>query len=86
MAGHQTRDARGIRHIALDFRTPVQDPRIDEKEAWLLTWLVIVLAAANLFLGFCAGCAVYYWLNRLQVPGFGKTPPSGTFPGMRPKA
>ena len=53
---------------------------------WLLTWLVIVLAAANLLLGFCAGCAVYYWLNRLQVPGFGKTPPSGTFPGMRPKA
>lgn len=53
---------------------------------WLLTWIVIVLAAANLFLGFCAGCAVYYWLNRLQVPGFGKTPPAGTFPGMRPKA
>ncbi len=52
---------------------------------WLLTWIVMVLAAANLFLGFCAGCAVYYWLNRLRVPGFARTPPAGTFPGMRPK-
>jgi hypothetical protein len=53
---------------------------------WSLTWLVVVLAAANLFLGFCAGCAVYYWLNRLRVPGFSRVPPAGTFPGMRPRA
>ena len=53
---------------------------------WALTWLVIVLAALNLFLGFCAGCAVYYWLNRIQAPGFTKAPPAGTFPGMRPRA
>ncbi|MFI5369375.1 MAG: DUF4395 domain-containing protein [Spirochaetia bacterium] len=53
---------------------------------WALTWLVIVLAALNLFAGFCAGCAVYYWLNRLQVPGFVRTPPPGAFPGMRPRA
>ena len=53
---------------------------------WALTWLVIVLASLNLFLGFCAGCAVYYWLSRLQAPGFTKAPPAGTFPGMRPKA
>lgn len=53
---------------------------------WVLTWLVIILAALNLFAGFCAGCAVYYWLNRLQVPGFARTPPPGTFPGMRPRA
>jgi hypothetical protein len=53
---------------------------------WALTWLVVVLAAANLFLGFCAGCAVYYWLNRLHLPGFSKVPPAGTFPGMRPRA
>jgi Domain of unknown function (DUF4395) len=53
---------------------------------WALTWLVIVLAALNLFVGFCTGCAVYYWLNRLQVPGFVKTPPAGTFPGMRPRS
>jgi Domain of unknown function (DUF4395) len=52
---------------------------------WALSWLVIVLAALNLFAGFCAGCAVYYWLNRLQVPGFPKAPPAGTFPGMRPR-
>lgn len=37
---------------------------------WALTWLVIVLAALNLFVGFCAGCFVYYQLNRLNVPGF----------------
>ena len=48
---------------------------------WVLSWLVIVLAALNLFVGFCAGCAVYYWLHRLQVPGFSKTPPAGIFPG-----
>jgi hypothetical protein len=53
---------------------------------WSLTWLVVVLAAANLFLGFCAGCAVYYWLARLKVPGFSRVPPAGTFPGMRPRA
>ena len=52
---------------------------------WGLVWLVIALAALNLLAGFCAGCAVYYWLNRLNVPGFVKAPPTGTFPGMRPK-
>ena len=52
---------------------------------WSLTWLVIFLASLNLFVGFCAGCAVYYWLNRLNVPGFIKSPPQGTFPGLKPK-
>lgn len=52
---------------------------------WALVWVVIALAALNLFAGFCAGCAVYYWLNRINVPGFVKAPPPGTFPGMRPK-
>jgi Domain of unknown function (DUF4395) len=41
---------------------------------WVLTWIVIVLAALNLFLGFCAGCFVYYQLNRLGVPGFRAAP------------
>lgn len=39
---------------------------------WLLAWIVIVLAAVNLFLGFCAGCFVYYQLDRwglLPKPG-----------------
>ena len=53
---------------------------------WGLVWLVILLAALNLFVGFCAGCAMYYWLGRLQVPGFVQSPPEDTFPGMRPKA
>ena len=52
---------------------------------WGLVWLVIALAALNLFAGFCAGCLAYYWLTRLKVPGFHKSPPAGAFPGMRPK-
>jgi Domain of unknown function (DUF4395) len=51
---------------------------------WALTWLVVALAALNLFVGFCAGCFVYYWLNRLRVPGFTAQPLPDTFPGMRP--
>jgi hypothetical protein len=41
---------------------------------WALAWLVVTLAALNLFLGFCAGCFVYYQLNRLRVPGFDHRP------------
>lgn len=41
---------------------------------WALAWLVIVLAAANLFLGFCAGCFMYYQFNRIGVPGFKVAP------------
>lgn len=44
---------------------------------WLLTAVVVVLAALNLFLGFCAGCFVYYQLNRLGVPGFYHAPLKG---------
>lgn len=51
---------------------------------WAFTWLVIALSALNLFGGFCVGCAVYYWLSRLNVPGFKKSPPPNTVPGMRP--
>ncbi|GIV63505.1 MAG: DUF4395 domain-containing protein [Chloroflexota bacterium] len=52
---------------------------------WGLVWLVIALASLNLFVGFCVGCAVYYWLNRLQVPGFTQSPPPGTAAGWRPR-
>lgn len=41
---------------------------------WTLGWLVIVLAALNLSLGFCAGCFMYYQFNRLGVPGFAHGP------------
>jgi hypothetical protein len=37
---------------------------------WTLVWLVVALAALNLLLDFCAGCFLYYQLNRLGVPGF----------------
>lgn len=52
---------------------------------WGLVWLVSILAALNAFGGFCVGCAVYYWLGQIKVPGFSKQPPGGTFPGMRPR-
>lgn len=41
---------------------------------WLLTGIVIALAALNLFLGFCLGCAMYFWFARLRIPGFDKLP------------
>src|SRR3990172_898429 len=41
---------------------------------WILTWVVVALAGLNLFGGFCAGCAVYYWLARFKLPGFSQTP------------
>lgn len=52
---------------------------------WVLAWVVIILAGVNLFLGFCVGCAVYYWLNRFGVPFFHKEAPAGRIPGLRPQ-
>ncbi len=52
---------------------------------WGLVWLVVVLAALNAFGGFCVGCAFYYWLGQLKVPGFTKQPPAGSTPVMRLK-
>jgi hypothetical protein len=52
---------------------------------WSLVWIVAALAALNAFAGFCVGCAIYYWLGKLHVPGFTKVPPAGTLPGMRPR-
>ena len=51
---------------------------------WTLIWIMIALPALNAFGGFCVGCAVYYWLGKINAPGFTKEPPAGTFPGMRP--
>ena len=53
---------------------------------WFLVWIVIALASLNAFGGFCVGCAVYYWLARLNVPGFTKQPPAGVVPGAKPRA
>ena len=41
---------------------------------WMLAAVVVFLATLNLFLGFCAGCFIYYQLNRLGVPGFAHSP------------
>jgi hypothetical protein len=37
---------------------------------WALAWMVVALAALNLFAGICVGCLMYYWFQRLGVPGF----------------
>lgn len=41
---------------------------------WAMAGLVVVLAALNLFLSFCAGCFLYYQLSKLGVPGFVHSP------------
>lgn len=33
---------------------------------WGLVWVVIALAGLNLFTGFCAGCFLYFWINRIR--------------------
>lgn len=34
---------------------------------WMLGWVVVILAGANLFFGFCAGCFVYFQLDRVGL-------------------
>ncbi|MFN8418019.1 MAG: DUF4395 domain-containing protein [Anaerolineae bacterium] len=41
---------------------------------WVLAWIVVALAALNLFGNVCVGCLIYYQLNRAGVPGFSKAP------------
>ncbi|MCC7450648.1 MAG: DUF4395 domain-containing protein [Anaerolineae bacterium] len=41
---------------------------------WILSWIVVALAALNLFAGICVGCLMYYQFNRLGVPGFTRAP------------
>lgn len=41
---------------------------------WALVWIVVALAALNLFAGICVGCIMYYQLHRLGVPGFNRSP------------
>ncbi|MDX2137741.1 MAG: DUF4395 domain-containing protein [Chloroflexota bacterium] len=41
---------------------------------WALTWVVVALAALNLFAGICVGCLMYYQLHRLGVRGFDRAP------------
>jgi hypothetical protein len=40
---------------------------------WVLAGIVLVLAATNLAVGFCAGCFVYYQLGRLGLTAGSKT-------------
>ncbi len=41
---------------------------------WIFIAIVFVLSNLNLWLGFCAGCFMYYMLNKLGVPGFVYSP------------
>jgi hypothetical protein len=34
---------------------------------WVLAWIVIILAGINLFFNFCAGCFVYYQLDKFGL-------------------
>jgi hypothetical protein len=34
---------------------------------WTLAWIVIILAGINLFFNFCAGCFVYYQLDKFGL-------------------
>ncbi len=63
--------------LALYFGLPVL--------GWGLVWLVAGLAALNAFGGLCVGCMIYYWLGRIRIPGFTKSPPGNGFPGMKPR-
>jgi len=40
---------------------------------WVLAGIVLILAATNLAVGFCAGCFVYYQLGRLGLTAGSKT-------------
>lgn len=42
--------------------------------AWVLVWVVIILANLNFWLNFCLGCWMYYQFNRLGIPGFTYAP------------
>ena len=44
---------------------------------WALSWMVVALAALNLFAGICVGCLMYYQLHRLGVKGFDRGPIQG---------
>jgi hypothetical protein len=41
---------------------------------WVLVGIVLVLANLNFWLNFCAGCWMYYQLNRLGIKGFTRSP------------
>ena len=41
---------------------------------WALIWVVVGLAALNLFGNICVGCLMYYQFNRLGLPGFAYSP------------
>jgi len=42
--------------------------------AWVLVWIVIVLANLNFWVNLCVGCMIYYQLNRFGIPGFTYAP------------
>lgn len=84
------RFAQGLGAVFLTFASIIMlvSPNLSGMNVlgWGLVWMVVALAALNLFAGFCVGCMIYYWFNRLHLPGFDKSPPKGSLPGSRPKS
>lgn len=67
---HQFAQGMGGTVLAVAFIALLADLAI---VGWALSGVVMLLAGLNLFAGWCAGCTIYYWLNRLGVPGFNRT-------------
>jgi hypothetical protein len=61
------RFAQGLGAVFLGLSSLALIPFTAPLLGWVLAGLVVVLAAANLFLDFCAGCFVYYQLARLGL-------------------
>jgi hypothetical protein len=39
---------------------------------WLLTWMVVILASVNLFFNFCAGCFIFFQLDKAGLMSFAR--------------
>ncbi len=52
---------------------------------WLLVWALVIFAGIGFF-GWCAGCFMYYLINRFGARGFFRYAPitGSAFPGARP--
>jgi molybdopterin converting factor small subunit len=80
-APHQFAQGFGSAVLFLSFSAATLDyPLL----GWVFVWIVVFLAALNLLIGFCAGCAMYYWFNRLGIPFFHLESPGDRIPGTRP--
>jgi len=59
--------AQGVGAIFLLASSSVLLATANAALGWTLAWIVIILAGINLVFGFCAGCFVYYQLDRVGL-------------------